>query len=276
MLGAIIGDLVGSRFEFNNHKSKDFDFLTRDCFFTDDSLMTIAIGEALMTSQKDYSDLKQQTITLMQKHGRNYDDCGFGGRFYNWIFEDNPKPYQSYGNGAPMRVSCCGIVGSTIDEVKQLSKMVTEISHDHPESLKAAEAVAVCVYMARKQTPKQDIYHYVKNHYYPLDFTLDDIRPTYKFNESSQGTTPYALKAFFESKGFTDAIRLAVSIGGDTDTIAAITGNIAGEYYGITNKLKNYALTFLPFEIKEIVEAFDRKYPIKKVPFNKNIENPII
>ena len=149
MIGAIIGDIVGSRFEWHNHRSKDFDLLTHKCFFTDDSVMSLAVCDALMKCKADYSDLSEQAVHSMQDVGRPYPLCGYGGSFRRWMYSDNPMPYNSYGNGAAMRVSGCGYVGKTIDEVKQLSKAVTEVTHNHPEGLKGAEATAVAVFLAR-------------------------------------------------------------------------------------------------------------------------------
>ena len=144
MIGAIIGDIVGSRFEWDNHRSKDFELLTHKCFFTDDSVMSLAVCDALMRCKADYGDLSEQAVRSMQSVGRPYPHCGYGGSFQRWMYSDNPKPYNSYGNGAAMRVSGCGYVGRTIDEVKQLSRAVTEVTHNHPEGLKGAEATGRC------------------------------------------------------------------------------------------------------------------------------------
>ena len=233
LYGAIIGDIVGSRFEFNNHRSKKFDLFHKDCFATDDSIMTIAIANAVHEHLKTKKDLSELAVTWMQELGRPYPNCGFGGHFYEWIYDAYPEAYYSFGNGAAMRVSACGIYGNTLEEVKYLSKLVTEVTHNHPEGLKGAEATAVCVYLARIGEKKEYIRKYVNENYYKLDFTLDEIRNTYKFNETCQETVPQAIEAFLESESFEDAIRCAISIGGDSDTLAAITGPIAGAYYGI-------------------------------------------
>ena len=149
MIGAIVGDIVGSRFEWNIHKLKDFELFTEQCFFTDDSVMSLAVCDALMKCRFDYSDLSEQAVKSMQGIGRSYPDCGYGGVFGGWIYSDAPAPYNSYGNGAAMRVSACGYVGNSIDEVKRLSMAVTEVTHNHPEGLKGAEAVAAAVFLAR-------------------------------------------------------------------------------------------------------------------------------
>ena len=245
MIGAIIGDVVGSRFEWNNHRSKDFELFTSKCSATDDSIMTLAIGEALMCSKSDWSDLGAQAVRCMQRIGRPYPNCGYGGRFHRWIYSDHPHPYKSYGNGAAMRVSACGFAARSLEEAKALSGIVTKVTHNHPEGVKGAEATTVAIYMARSGHSMEEIREVIDREYYPMNFTLDEIRPTYRFNESCQGTVPQALMAFFESTGFEDAIRNAISVGGDSDTLAAITGGIAQAYYGVPAELHDRACSYL-------------------------------
>ena len=259
MLGAIIGDIVGSIYEFHNHRSKDFPLFTKRNFFTDDSVMTLSIAKALIMAKDDYSDLSELTVKYMQEIGGNYPYCGYGGHFFHWIFSDDPKPYGSYGNGAAMRVSACGDIAKSIDEAKLLSKKVTEVTHNHYEGLKGAEATAVCIYLARHGYKKEDIRKYVNDNYYKLDFKLDDIRLTYRFNETCQGTVPQAIEAFLESTSFEDAIRNAISIGGDSDTLAAITGGIAEAYYGIPDDIKEQALSYLDERLLNIYNEFNEK-----------------
>ncbi len=268
MLGAIIGDIVGSRFEWNNNKSKQFDLLTYKCSVTDDSIMTLAIAKALLESKSDYSDLSENVVKYMRNIGQHYPNCGYGGHFREWIYSDNPKPYNSYGNGAAMRVSACGFVANTLEEVKQLSKSVTEVTHNHSEGIKGAEATAVAIFLARSGKNLLEIRDYITKNYYPLNFSLDEIRDNYEFNESCQGTVPQALEAFFESKNFEDAIRNAISIGGDSDTIAAITGGIAGAYYGIPTDIRKHALTFLDERLLKILVDFENNYPSKMEKIN--------
>lgn len=263
MIGAIIGDIVGSRFEWDNHRSKDFDLLTHKCFFTDDSVMSLAVCDALMKCKGNYSDLSEQAVRSMQSVGRPYPHCGYGGSFRRWMYSDDPKPYNSYGNGAAMRVSGCGYVGRTIDEVKQLSRAVTEVTHNHPEGLKGAEATAVAVFLARTGKSLIEIQDYIIKNYYPLGFTLDSIRETYRFNETCQDTVPQALEAFFESTNFEDAIRNAISIGGDSDTLAAITGSVAEAYYGVPTSIRKHALAFLDERLLKILLEFENRYPAK-------------
>lgn len=230
MIGAIIGDIVGSRFEWDNHRSKEFELFTEDCFATDDSIMTLAIGKALMESKNDWNDLGEQAVRCMQEVGRPYPHCGYGGRFWDWMYSDHPKPYNSFGNGAAMRVSACGFIAKSLEEAKKLSKAVTEVTHNHPEGLKGAEATVVAIYMARTGCSIEAIRDVIDREYYTMNFTLDEIRDTYAFNETCQDTVPQALEAFFESTSFEDAIRNAISVGGDSDTLAAITGGIAEAY----------------------------------------------
>lgn len=261
MLGAIIGDIVGARFEWNNHRDKDFDFFTHKCFTTDDSIMTLAVAKALMVSKPDYSDLSKNTVECMQSVGRNYPNCGYGGGFYRWMFSDNPQPYNSFGNGSAMRVSAVGFVAKSLDEAKLLSKLVTEVTHNHPDGIKGAEATAVAIYMAKTGSNILEIRDYINKHYYSLNFTLDEIRETYQFNETCQETVPQALQAFFESTDFEDAIRNAISIGGDSDTVAAICGGVAEAYYGIPTEIRKQALTFLDESLMELLMLFENKYP---------------
>lgn len=261
MLGAIIGDIVGSRFEWNNHKDKDFEFLTYKCFPTDDSVMSLAIAQAILVSKPDHSDLSKNAVECMQSVGRNYPNCGYGGGFYKWMFSDNPQPYNSFGNGAAMRVSAAGFAAESLVEAKELSKLVTEVTHNHPEGIKGAEATAVAIFMAKSGSNMLEIRDYIDKNYYPMDFTLDEIRDSYQFNETCQDTVPQALQAFFESTDFEDAIRNAISIGGDSDTLAAICGGVAEAYYGIPTDIRKHALTFLDQKLMQLLILFENKYP---------------
>lgn len=231
MIGAVIGDIVGSRFEWNNHRDKNFELFTPACGPTDDSIMTLAIAKALVSCGGDYAALGDRAVYWMRKIGQPYPSCGYGGRFYEWMYSDHPQSYCSYGNGAAMRVSACGFIAKSLEEARQLSKAVTEVTHNHPEGIRGAEATATAIYLARTGSTMSRIRSVIQETYYPLDFTLDGIRDTYRFNETCQGTVPQAIEAFLESTDFEDAIRNAISIGGDSDTLAAITGGIAEAYY---------------------------------------------
>lgn len=263
MLGAIVGDIVGSRFEWNNHQSKDFEFFDYRCKVTDDSIMSLAIAKAILLCRRDFSALGTEAVRNMQEMGRNYPDSGYGGRFRQWLFMDNPAPYNSYGNGSAMRVSACAYAASSLEESIQLSRLVTEVTHNHLEGIKGAEAVAAAIYMALHGSSMLDIQDYINQNYYKIDFTLAEIRPSYEFDVTCQGSVPQALAAFFESRGFEDAVRNAVSIGGDSDTIAAITGSIAEAYYGIPSEIRKHALTYLDETLLKVLIDFENAFPSK-------------
>ncbi len=266
MIGAIIGDIVGSRFEFNNHRSKDFELFTDECEATDDSIMTLAVAKAIMETEKKMKPLLSQrennheynlllesmAIKYMQEIGRKYPYCGYGGMFRHWVFSDNPKPYNSYGNGAAMRISPVGFFDVTEYELRELSKIVTAVTHNHEEGIKGAEAVALSIFMAKRGATKEEIRNEINENYYGLDFTIDEIRDTYRFNETCQRTVPQAIVAFLESSSFEDAIRTAISVGGDSDTLAAITGSIAEAYYGVPEEIEKKVLTYLDDELRLI------------------------
>ena len=276
MLGAIIGDTVGSRFEWHNHRSKDFDFLTYKCEPTDDSIMTLAIAKAILKSEGDANKLSDLAVRYMQQLGRLYPDAGYGGAFHKWIRSNNPKPYNSFGNGAAMRVSPVGFAAKSLDEAKAMSKAVTKVTHNHPEGLKGAEATTVAIFMALHGRSMLEIRDYIDKNYYPMNFTLDGIRDSYQFNETCQDTVPQAMMAFFESTGFEDAIRNAISIGGDSDTLAAITGGIAEAYYGIPSDIRKHELTFLDERLLAILVEFENKYkPIMEKKIGKDVSVPI-
>ena len=260
MLGAIIGDIVGSRFEWHNIKTKDFELFTDDCFFTDDSVMSIAVAKSILDCQGNFDNLNAVAVQNMQALGRKYPDAGYGGHFIEWLFDDHPEPYDSYGNGSAMRVSACGFAGKNLKEVKLLSRKVTEVSHNHVEGLKGAEATAVAIFMARNGADKHDIFEYISDNYYELNFTLDEIRPEYEFDVTCQDSVPQAIVAFLESTSFEDAIRNAISIGGDSDTIAAITGGIAEAYYNIPTRIKLQALDYLDDEMINVLTNFEKTY----------------
>jgi type I restriction enzyme M protein len=265
MLGAIIGDIAGSRFEFNNIRSKDFELFTEDCSITDDSIMTLAVAKAILSCNGDWEQLGENAVKYMREIGRKYPNCGFGGMFWKWVFSNKPAPYNSYGNGAAMRVSPCGFIARTEEEAAMLSRKVTEVTHNHSEGLKGAEAVSVAIFLARNGTEKKEIKERIEKNYYALDFTLDGIRENYEFNETCQGTVPQAIIAFLESVSFEDAIRGAVSIGGDSDTLAAIAGSIAEAYYGVPFDLKSRALSYLDRNLLEIYREWE-KFTAKTQP----------
>lgn len=260
MLGTIIGDIAGSRFEWHNHKSKDFELFTYKCHPTDDSIMSLAVANAILASKNDYSDLAVNVVEQMQAIGRQYPHCGFGGYFARWVQSDHPAPYNSFGNGSAMRISPAGFAADSLEEAIRLVHAITAVTHNHPEGIKGAEAAAVAIYMAKRGTSLPEIKEYIDKNYYPMNFTLEEIRPGYSFDVSCQGSVPQAFMAFFESTGFEDAIRNAISIGGDSDTIAAICGGMAEAYYGIPANIRKQALTFLDEKLLQILTAFEDKY----------------
>lgn len=263
MIGAIIGDIVGSRFEWHNHPSKTFELFSEDCFFTDDTVMTMAICQALLRCQNNTGDLSNRAVESMQAMGRLYPSIGYGSLFQHWLQSSEPKPYGSYGNGSAMRVSGCAYAGQSLEEVKAFSQAVTEVTHNHPEGIKGAEAVAGAIFMARTGSNLKAIRSWIDQNYYAMDFTLDEIRGrgNTDFKATCQETVPQALVAFFESKDFEDAIRNAISLGGDSDTIAAMTGSVAEVYYGVPQPIRKKALSFLDSRLKGILHDFEETYP---------------
>lgn len=235
MYGAMIGDYVGSIYEWDSIKTKDFPFFQDRCELTDDSFMTMAVAHACTNWQKhhDLNAFQEDVKREMQRIGRTYPNRGYGGHFYGWLFDEDPQPYNSYGNGSAMRVSPCGFVAASLEEAESLASASAMPSHNHPEGIKGAQATAAAVYLAFNGHSKDEIQAYIRKHYYPLTETLDEIRPDYDFDVTCQGSVPQSIQAFLESTSFEDAIRNAVSLGGDSDTMAAIAGGIAEAYYGI-------------------------------------------
>ncbi len=235
MYGAIAGDIVGSIYEFNPTKTTDFPLLTPQSHFTDDSVMTTAIADALTKLPEDVDEriAKMCMIDKMQEYGRKYPDAGYGGMFRQWLRMENPAPYNSYGNGSAMRVSSVGWIYSTLEKTREVAKWSAEITHNHPEGIKGARAVAEAIFLARCKYTKKQIQREIEKNYYPgrFDKPVSEIRRTYEFDETCQGSVPEAMQCFFESTDFESAIRLAVSLGGDSDTQAAIAGSIAEAYY---------------------------------------------
>ena len=264
MIGAIIGDVVGSRFEFNNTDKKDFEFMTGSCNYTDDTVMTCAVALALLRCGGDYSDLDEKAIDAMKELGKAHPHAGYGGMFFNWVLGSDRKPYNSYGNGSAMRVSAVGNVAKTIDEAKELSYKVTAVTHNHPKGIKGAECMAVCMVLARQGKTKEEIKEYVRENYgYDVDKTVDKWREEIGGRhgyEICQVSLPEALSCFFESVGFEDCIRNCISIGGDSDTLAAIAGAIAEAYYGVPEKWKKKVLEYLPDDLLEITKEFEARF----------------
>ena len=258
MLGAIIGDIVGSIYEFNNIRTKDFEFFSDRCIFTDDSVLTIAIFNALYRCNGNYDNLEKFATEEMRKFGRKYPYCSYGYRFSVWLNSDNPKPYYSYGNGSAMRVSAVPYFCHSMEEVKKLSYLVTCPTHNNPEGIKGAEATAVAIYLALNGKSKEEIKKHIEENYYKLDFDYEDLRKNYRFNEICQDTVPQAIYCFLISESFEDAIRTGISIGGDSDTLCAITGGIAQAYYGIPKEIAEKSKTYLDDYLLNFVNIFEK------------------
>ena len=261
MYGAILGDIVGSPYEFdhNNYKAKDFPLFGQRSEFTDDTVMTLAVAKALLDTQgQDDAAIKAALVREMQRLGRAYPDKGYGVRFDHWLYEEDPQPYHSYGNGSAMRVSPAAWLAENMAEVLHLAQLTAEVTHDHPEGIKGAQAAAAAIFLARTGHSKAEIKAYVEREFgYDLSRTCDEIRPAYRHVESCQETVPQAITAFLESTDFEDALRTAVSLGGDSDTLAAITGSIAEAFYGVPENLKQECRKRLTPELAEILQKWE-------------------
>lgn len=254
VIGAIIGDIVGSVYEFNNIKTKDFPLFGDRNEFTDDSILTIATMKALLDG-----GTAENFIFNYQLFGNKYPSS-YGVGFGHWLRADDPQPYNSFGNGSAMRVSPVAWFYNDLAAVERAAELSASVTHNHPEGIKGAQATAAAVFMARTGKAKQEIKSYIENKYeYLLDFSLGDIRLSYGFDESCQGTVPPAIIAFLESIDFEDAIRNAVSVGGDSDTLAAITGSIAEAFYGVPDELDDKVIIYLSDELGDLVKRFNAK-----------------
>ena len=254
ILGAISGDIIGSVYEWHNVKTINFELFCNKSNFTDDSVLTIATMDAIL-HQKNYTE-------VYQFYGRDYPNRGYGGSFHSWIYSKNPEPYNSWGNGSAMRVSPVGWYCNTIEEVMIEAKRCAEVTHNHLEGIKGAQSSAVAVFMARTGKSKEEIKKFIKNQFqYDLEQKIEDIRTYYRYDVSCQGSVPMAIIAFLESSDFENAIRLAISIGGDSDTIACITGGIAEAYYQkIPEYIVDNVLNVLPEKLLNIIKDFSEKY----------------
>lgn len=246
MLGAIIGDVCGSIYEFESDKIKTFPFFQQGCRATDDSMMTMAVGCALVSS--DYhnkDDFQEKLCRYMREIGTAHPNAGYGYKFYHWLMDKKRGPYNSFGNGSAMRVSPVAWVAKTLEEAETLAKWSAEVTHNHEEGIKGAQAISACIFLAREGKSKEEIRKYIEDNYYTLNFTLDEIRPSYKFNVTCQGSVPQGITCFLESTDFEDAVRNAISLGGDGDTIGAMAGAIAEAYYGIPDHLAEEVFDYI-------------------------------
>lgn len=260
MLGALIGDIAGSPYEWSNCKSKDFPLLEPRCRMTDDSVMTAAVASAVLMGDLENLDaFRQNVITEMRRLGNQFPGLGYGPRFERWLKAEDPQPYHSLGNGSAMRVSPVAWAAESLSQCLALAKASAEVTHDHPDGIAGACCVAGAVYLARTGADKEAIRDHVTR-YYPLNFTLDEIREAYQFDVSCAGSVPQAMEAFLEAADFEDAIRGAVSIGGDSDTIACMAGAVAAAFYGIPRYIREAALPFLEGEVRNIFDRFIQVY----------------
>ena len=263
MYGAILGDIIGAPFEFDRgDKTKEFPLFSIESEFTDDSVMTIAVAEALLTVRKEGitadDDIRGELVRSMRKWGKRYPDAGYGARFFRWLWDSNPEPYGSYGNGSAMRVSSAGWLYDSLEETRRMARLTADVTHNHPEGIKGAEAVAAAIYLARTGHTKDEICDYViKEFGYDLSRTCDEIRPTYYHVETCQQTVPEAFAAFFEGVDYEDVIRTGISLGGDTDTLACIAGSMAEAFYGVPAELKSECRRRLTDEMKAVLSEFE-------------------
>ena len=262
MIGAIFGDIAGSTYEFRPQKSKNFELLAEGSMPTDDTVMNIAVADALLQYDNGIDDLEKfkQTLTERMHHwGNRYPDAGYGSHFGTWLKERRTKPYNSLGNGAAMRVSPVGWYADTLMDTCVLARATAEITHDHPDGIKGAVVVAGAIFLARSGEPRERIRSFAER-FYALDLTLEEIRPTYTYDVTAEGSVPHALQAFLEARDFEDAIRNAISLGGDSDTVAAITGAIAEAFFGITGERVKTVIQYLDEEQALTTLRFCKQY----------------
>ena len=283
MFGAILGDIIGSPFEFDRgNKSKKFPLFSEDSQFTDDTVMTLAVFYAFYkfktrteckyklgwyytnVAPTEENMLKDLICESMQYWGRRFPYAGYGSNFNSWLYSEAPIPYNSFGNGSAMRVSCVGWMFGDLETTRKMARISAEVTHNHPEGIKGAEAVASAIFLARNGYSKEYIKEYITNEFgYDLNRTCDEIRPSYRHVESCQETVPEAIIAFLEGKSFIDVIRTAVSLGGDCDTLTAIAGSIAEAFYGVSNNMQNECFKRLPNELRYILRIFYWEYIIE-------------
>lgn len=262
MYGAILGDIIGSPYEFDRgRKSKDFPLFSPDSTYTDDSVMTLAVADAFLSLPPEVTDedIRWKLIQSMQTYGRKYPYAGYGGMFRWWLKDPNPQPYGSYGNGSAMRVSSAGWLFDDLETVRHMVRLSAEVTHNHPEGIKGAEATASAIYLAHTGSTKAEIKAYIEsNFHYDLSRTCDEIRPAYHHVESCQETVPEAITAFLEGNSFEDVIRTAVSLGGDCDTLTCIAGSMAEGFYGVPEGLKWQCRERLPEDLRKVLRRFEK------------------
>ena len=261
MYGAILGDIIGSPYEFDmGDKKKDFPLFSKESYFTDDTVMTIAVAEAFMDVPDDEYVIRQRLIQSMQKWGHRYPGAGYGVHFCGWLKSHDPQPYNSFGNGSAMRVSPVAWLFNDLDTVRRMARISADVTHNHPEGIKGAEATATAIYLGRTGHSKEYIKAYIETEFhYNLSRTCDEIRPSYHHVESCQETVPEAITAFLEGDSFENVVRTAVSLGGDCDTLTCIAGAIAEGFYGVPDELKQQCETMLDRELNHVLFCFDMR-----------------
>ena len=261
MYGAILGDIIGSPYEFDRgNKSKDFPLFSPNSAYTDDSVMTLAVADAFLSLSPEAADkdIRRRLIQSMQTYGRKYTYAGYGGMFRRWLKDSNPQPYGSYGNGSAMRVSSAAWLFDDLETVRHMAQLSAEVTHNHPEGIKGAEAIASAIFLARTGSTKAEIKNYIEQQFhYDLSRTCDEIRPTYRHVESCQETVPESITAFLEGNSFENVIRTAVSLGGDCDTLTAIAGSIAEGFYGVPEELKQQCRERLPEDLRKVLRRLE-------------------
>lgn len=268
MLGAIIGDIAGSIYEFNNIKTTDFPIIGDDCFFTDDTVMTIAVAEALLRGERNDIKTEKEMVKSFKKYGKLYPDVEYGSRFKEWLTSSEQKPYGSFGNGSAMRVSPVAWFFHSLEKVEKYAEISAKVTHDHEEGIKGAKATAAAIFLARNGRSKDYIKRYIELKYkYDFSKTLDEIRLDYKFDETCQGTVPVALRVFFESESFEDTLRNAISLGGDSDTLAAIACSVAEGFYPIPTDIKERALAKLDKKLLSMLKKWDSDLSVSPSSF---------
>lgn len=262
MIGAILGDIIGSPYEFKPNRSKDFPLFTRDSRFTDDTVMTLAVAQGLMDAgaKADNETVQREIVRSMQELGSRYPQAGYGGRFRRWLYNPDPKPYGSYGNGSAMRVSSVAWLFDNMYSVLHAARLSAEVTHNHPDGVWGAQATAAAIFLARTGKSKDEIRDYIESKFeYDLHRTCDEIRDGYDFDVTCKGSVPEAIIAFLDSTDFEDAIRNAVSLGGDSDTQAAIAGAIAEGFYPVPEALREEVQRRLPADLYEILQRLRRE-----------------
>jgi len=254
MIGAIAGDMIGSVFESHPVKTTSFHLFSKSSRFTDDTVLSLALADAIL-NKIDYA-------TALKTYGRKYPHAGYGLSFYSWIWSPETKPYNSWGNGSAMRVSPVGFAFDSIEGVLREAERTAIVTHNHPEGIKGAQATALAIFLGRRGADKEEIRRQISHRFnYNLDRSLDEIRPDYFFDVSCQGSVPESIIAFLESKDFEDAVRLAISMGGDSDTMGCIAGGIAQAYYGkIPPEIIDEVKLRLPQELMRIIDQFNATF----------------